>query len=88
MSESIILETAFKCDTCGKLFNSVDDAQIHNRNAHREGALSDDSDRGLWTSTPAEDVEEARAIDKLRLDKELQDWEVESTKEGQDSLGN
>ena len=37
----------YTCDTCGKRFNAVEDAQIHNRNAHRELALTGDSDRGL-----------------------------------------
>ena len=45
----------FTCDTGGERFNTVEDAQIHNRNAHR------DSDLGLSTSTPAEDREELRA---------------------------
>ena len=48
-------ELMFTCDTCGERFNTVEDAQIHNRNAHR------DSDLGSSTSTPAEDREEQRA---------------------------
>jgi transcriptional regulator NrdR family protein len=37
----------YSCDTCGKRFNTVEDAQIHNRNAHRELAPKGDSDYGL-----------------------------------------
>jgi len=46
------------------------------------------------TATPAEDREQERATQKpvtkanAKLDKELQEWEVESTKDGQDSQGN
>jgi len=45
-------------------------------------------------STPAEDREAERVTQKpdtkvkSKLDKELEQWEVESTKDGQDSLGN
>ena len=54
-------ELMFTCDTCGERFNTVEDAQIHNRNTHREIAQRGDSDLGLSTSTPAEDREEQRA---------------------------
>ena len=46
MSEAIEAEIAYKCDVCGELFNSPDDAQRHNQNAHAESGLKDDSDRG------------------------------------------
>ena len=46
-TESAEAEIMFTCDTCGKRFNTVEDAQIHDRNAHRERALNDDTDRGL-----------------------------------------
>jgi uncharacterized C2H2 Zn-finger protein len=46
MSEAIEAEIAYKCDVCGELFNSPDDAQRHNQNAHAESRLKDDSDRG------------------------------------------
>lgn len=45
--EAVEAEVMYTCDACGKRFNSVDDAQIHDRNAHRERALNDDSVRGL-----------------------------------------
>lgn len=61
MIESIEAETAYKCDLCGQLFNSADDAQNHNEKAHPGSALKDDSYRELRTSTPAEDREEERA---------------------------
>jgi hypothetical protein len=48
----------------------------------------------MMTSTPAEDREQDRANSKTgtkskssSLEKELQEWEVESTKDGQDSQG-
>lgn len=46
-TESTEAAPVYSCDTCGKSFNAVEDAQIHNRNAHREFALKGDSDRGL-----------------------------------------
>ncbi len=42
-------EILYTCDTCGKHFNSIEDAQIHNRNSHREGGMNYDSNTGLWT---------------------------------------
>jgi uncharacterized C2H2 Zn-finger protein len=45
--ESIEAEIAYKCNICGELFNSPDDAQDHNQTAHTESELKDDSDRGL-----------------------------------------
>ena len=62
MIESIEAEIAYKCDLCGELFNSAEDAQNHNQKSHPESGLKDDTDRGLWTSTPAEDREEERAV--------------------------
>jgi len=46
-TESTEAVLMYSCDTCGKRFNAVEDAQVHNRNAHREFALKGDSDRGL-----------------------------------------
>ena len=61
MSDSINVETAFSCDFCGELFNSPQEAQKHNQKAHSESGQKNDSDRGLSTSSPAEDEEERRA---------------------------
>lgn len=47
MQEVIEAEIAYKCDVCGELFNSPDDAQNHFQNAHAKSGLTDDSDRGL-----------------------------------------
>jgi hypothetical protein len=47
MLKSIEAEIAYKCNICGELFNSPDDAQDHNQTAHTESELKDDSDRGL-----------------------------------------
>ena len=47
MTDSIELEIAYKCDICGELLNSADDAQNHNQRVHPESGLKDDSDRGL-----------------------------------------
>lgn len=63
MLESITAEIAYKCDLCGELFNSPDDAQDHNQKAHTESVPKDEL--GLWvigTSTPAEDREQERAM--------------------------
>ena len=62
MLEAIQVEMAYKCDICGELFNSPEDAQNHNKNAHAESVPKDEL--GSWvigTSTPAEDREEERA---------------------------
>jgi len=55
MSDSIDVETAFSCDFCGALFNSPQEAQRHNKEIHTE------ENRGLSTSTPAEEREGKRA---------------------------
>ena len=47
MIESIEAEIAYKCDLCGELFNSAEDAQNHNQKSHQESGLKDDTDRGL-----------------------------------------
>lgn len=47
MIETIEAEIAYKCDLCGELFNSAEDAQNHNQKVHPESGLKDDSDRGL-----------------------------------------
>jgi len=55
MSEALMVEIAYKCDLCGELFNSTDDAQNHNQKSHNESAPKDEF--GTWvmgTSTPAE----------------------------------
>ncbi len=85
MSESIMVEMAFKCDLCGELFNSPDDAQNHNQKTHTESVPKDELRSWVvGTSTPAEDREQERAEVKSQLDRELQEWEVESTKDGQE----
>lgn len=61
MIETVEAEIAYKCDLCGEIFNSPADAENHNKEAHPESELKGDSDRGLWTATPAEDREEERA---------------------------
>jgi len=66
-TDSTEAEIMYTCDTCGKRFNTVDDAQIHDRNVHREHGLKDDTDRGLWTTTPAEDREEERELHAVHL---------------------
>lgn len=67
MIESIEADIVYNCDLCGERFNSVDDAQKHSQKAHPELALNNDSDRGLWTSTPAEDKEDERVVDAILL---------------------
>lgn len=47
MIESVEAEIAYKCDLCGEIFNSSEDAEDHNKEAHPESELKDDSDRGL-----------------------------------------
>jgi uncharacterized C2H2 Zn-finger protein len=47
MIESIEAEIAYKCDLCGELFNSAEDAQNHNQKSHPASGLKDDTDRGL-----------------------------------------
>lgn len=47
MIETVEAEIAYKCDLCGEIFNSPADAENHNKVAHPESALKDDSDRGL-----------------------------------------
>lgn len=62
MSETIEAEIAYKCDLCGELFNSPDEAHDHNQKTHAKpvpkGELGAAS---TGTSTPAEDIEEERA---------------------------
>lgn len=60
MSETIVAEIAYKCDLCGELLNSPDDAQTHNAKVHAEPTALEWQVTG--TSTPAEDREEQRAI--------------------------
>ena len=89
MTESTEPQRAYKCDICGELFNSSNDALGHSQEAHPEPRLTDGSESSVTsTSTPAEDREEKRAKGKSQLDKELEAWEVGSTKGGQDSQGN
>ena len=63
MSETIGAEIAYKCDLCGELFNSADDAQNHNQDIHVKSVSNDEF--GPWimgTNTPAEDREQERAM--------------------------
>lgn len=56
MLDSIMAEIAYKCDLCGQLFNSPDDAQDHNQKVHTK--LESKDELGSWvigTSTPPED---------------------------------
>jgi len=48
MLESIMPEVAYKCDLCGELFNSPQDAQEHDRKAHVESVARENSGRQLW----------------------------------------
>lgn len=81
MSDSVEVETAFRCDSCGELFSSPDDAQNHNKQAHPRSGYEKHDKITEATLKPVTNV-------KSKLDKELQEWEVESTKDGQDSQGN
>jgi len=56
MLESIMPEVAYKCDLCGELFNSAEDAQDHNQKAHAESVSI------MGTGTPSEDREIERAM--------------------------
>lgn len=61
MSETIVAEIVYKCDLCGELFNSADDAaQNHYQKAHPEPAEFKLQVTG--TSTPAEEREEERSV--------------------------
>ena len=61
MLESIMAEIAYKCDLCGKLFKSTDDAQDHNQEAHAESVAKIESGSSIMgTGTPAEDREQER----------------------------
>ena len=63
MLEANGAEIAFKCDLCGELFNSADDAQNHIQNIHVQSVSNDEF--GPWimgTNTPAEDREQERAM--------------------------
>lgn len=102
MLDSIMAEIAYKCDLCGELFNSPDEAEYHNQNIHTPRVSSDEF--GSWvmgTSTPSDNSETVAEKNEIvketlkpitnvdsQIDKELQEWEVESTKDGQDSHGN
>jgi len=55
-------EIAYKCDLCGKLFNSPIDAQTHYQEAHAESVAKRESGSSIMgTGTPAEDREQERA---------------------------
>jgi hypothetical protein len=63
MSESLMLEIAYKCDLCGELFNSPNDAQNHNQKAHAESVPKRESWSSIMGSgTPSEDGEIERAM--------------------------
>lgn len=63
MSESIQAEIAYKCDKCGELFNSPEDAQDHNRMAHSEPlAKKESGSSNMETGTPSEDREIEKAM--------------------------
>lgn len=63
MLESFMADIAYKCDQCGELFTSPEDAQYHNQKAHNESLPKDEF--GSWiigTSTPAGDSEQEKAM--------------------------
>jgi hypothetical protein len=63
MLETVEAEIAYKCDLCGELFSSTDDAQKHNDEVHVQSVSADEF--GPWimgTNTPAEDRESERAV--------------------------
>lgn len=60
MIESVEAEIAYKCDVCGELFNSPEDAQNHNKNDHPKPESKDELiSSNIGTSNPAEDREES-----------------------------
>jgi hypothetical protein len=97
-----IIEVAYKCDLCGELFNSPDDAQDHNQKDHPKFESKDEF--GSWvmgTSTMSEDsnaVFEKKEIAKdalnpitkvdSELDKELLEWSWINKRRTQDLQGN
>lgn len=53
MLDSIMAEIAYKCNLCGQLFSSPDDAQNHNQKVHTKPESKDEF--GSWvmgTSSP------------------------------------
>jgi hypothetical protein len=63
MSESVMLEIAYKCDRCGELFKSPEDAQDHNQKAHAESVAKREFESSIiGTGTPSEDRETERAM--------------------------
>ena len=63
MLETIGAERACKCDICGELFNSADDAQNHNQDIHVKSVSNDEFVPWIMgTNTPAEDREQERAM--------------------------
>jgi predicted nucleic acid-binding Zn ribbon protein len=63
MLESIMPEVAYKCDRCGELFKSPEDAQDHNQKAHAESAAKIESGSSIMgTGTPSEDREIERTM--------------------------
>jgi hypothetical protein len=81
MSDSVKVEPALRCDICGELFSSVRDAQGHRQKVHPISGYEKHDKITEATLKPVTKV-------KSKLDKELQEWEVESSKDGQDSQGN
>jgi len=80
MSDSIDIEPALSCDKCGELFSSPKDVQEHYQKAHPKSDYEKHDELTEATLKPITEV-------NTKLDKELQEWEVESTKDGQDSQG-
>jgi hypothetical protein len=81
MSDSVKVEPALSCDICGELFSSPKDAQDHRVKVHPKSEYEKHDKITEATLKPVTKV-------KSKLDRELQEWEVESTKDGQDSQGN
>lgn len=66
-TETIEGNVQYQCDLCEERFKSVSDALNHSQENHPELSENENSDRGLWTNTPAEDEEERRAVNAIHL---------------------
>jgi hypothetical protein len=63
MLELIMPEIAYKCNLCGELFKSPEDAQDHSQKAHAESMAKRESGSSIMGSgTPSEDREIERAM--------------------------
>lgn len=63
MLEFSTVEIAYKCDRCGKLFYSPDDAQNHNKMAHNKSVPVDGVESWVvGTTAPAGNSEQEKAM--------------------------